>query len=148
MVLSHYTLDRLSPINQSESGVRAGGGQVGPIRVQPHRVSKCNKPILDYDSNEDFEDEQFVNSDTPTPGQAPAIQHFDEFISQDGYENDTNVNNNSGRQIRIYDNVSVAHDQGFVDKFTIVTKESSGKLSRLPGDRHGMSGSQPLFFHA
>ena len=60
MVLSHYTLDCLSPINPSESGIGAGGGQVGWIRVQPHRVSKDKKPILDYDSsNDDFEEQDF-----------------------------------------------------------------------------------------
>jgi hypothetical protein len=126
MVLSHYTLDRLSPINQSESGIGAGGGQVGQIRVQPHRVSKYKKPILDYDSNEDFEDEHFVDSDTPTPAGQAAIQHFDDFISQDGYENDTNVDNSHGRHIRIYDNFAVAPEQGLVDNFTIVTQENSG----------------------
>jgi hypothetical protein len=138
MVLSHYTLlDRLSPINPSESGIGAGGGQVGRIRVQPHHVSKDKKPILDYDSsNDDFEDQDFNDSDTPA-GQA-AIQHFDDFISHDGYENDMNVDNNHGGHRRIYDDFAVSPEQGLVDDFTIVTQENSGRFSRVTGGRHGM----------
>jgi hypothetical protein len=84
MALSHYTLDCLSPSNSPESGVGAGGAQVNRTQVQPHHVSKDKKPILDYNSNDDFEEPQFNNSDTPT-GQA-AILQFKNFISLDGYE--------------------------------------------------------------
>lgn len=147
MVLSHYTLDRLSPINPSDSGVGVGGAQVSRIRVQPHRVSKDKKPILDYDSNDDFEEQEFDDSDTPN-GQAD-IQHFDDFISQDGYENDTNVDDDRGGHRRFYDDFAVSHEEGLMDNFTIVTQENSGRFTQVTqensgrfsgvtGGRHGM----------
>jgi hypothetical protein len=58
MTDSHYTLDYLSPSSSSssssESGVGTVGAKVNQIWVQPHCVSKDKKPILDYNSNNDF----------------------------------------------------------------------------------------------
>jgi hypothetical protein len=55
MDVSHYTFDRLTHSDSSESAVGAGCAKVNRIRVQPHRRSKDSKPIVDYDSNDDFE---------------------------------------------------------------------------------------------
>lgn len=55
MDVSHYTFDRLTPSDVSESAVGAGGAKVNRIRVQPHRRSKESEPIIDYDSNDDLD---------------------------------------------------------------------------------------------
>jgi hypothetical protein len=103
MALSHYTLDRLSPSDSSESGVGAGGAKVNRIRVQPHRVSKDKKPILDYDSNDDFEQPEFDNSDTGTG--PSAIRQFEDF-----------------------DDFAASPEEGLMEDFTIVTQDNSGRF--------------------
>jgi hypothetical protein len=104
MANSHYTLDRLSPSSSSsESGVAAGGAKVNRIRVQPHHVSQDKKPILDYDSNDDFEQPAFDDSDTFTGG--VAIRQFEDF-----------------------NDFAASPEEGLMEDFTIVTQDNSGRF--------------------
>jgi hypothetical protein len=106
MADSHFTLDQLSPSSSSssssESGVSTVHAKVNQIQVQPHRVSKDKKSILDFDSNDDFYPPEFDNSYSLT-GTAPI------------------------HQVNDFDNSSVSPEQVFMDEdFTIVTQEKSG----------------------
>jgi hypothetical protein len=105
MADSHFTLDCLSPSSSSSSSSESGVGtvcaKVNRIRVQPHRVSKEKKPILDYNSNDDIYPTQFNDSYTLTGTAAiPQVNDFDAS--------------------------SVSPEQVFMDDFTIVTQEKSG----------------------
>jgi hypothetical protein len=73
------------------------------IQVQPHRVSKEKKPILDYNSNDNIYPTEFNDSYTLT-GTAviPLVNNFDTS--------------------------SVSPEQVFMDDFTIVTQEKSGQF--------------------
>jgi hypothetical protein len=139
LALSHCTLDGLSPSNASESDV--GGEEVNWIQVQPHCVSKDKKPILDYDSNNDFEEQEFNNSDTPT-GQA-TIRGLEDFISQDGYEKDMNVDDDRGRHRCIDDDFAASHEEGFMEDFTIATQENSGRFIQATQENSGQFTQAP-----
>jgi hypothetical protein len=109
-----YTFDRLSPSSSStsgsstESGVGHGGEEVNRIRVQPHRVSKDKKPILDYDSNDDFDD-----YDTQTG--KPAILQLQEF-----------------------DDLSDSPQEGWMEDFSIATQEDIGRrFPKVPQESRG-----------
>jgi hypothetical protein len=114
MAHSHsYTFDCLCPSSSlTESGVGPGGADVNWIQVQPHRVSKDKKPILDYDSNDDFEGAEFDDSGTLT-GKA-AILQFQEF-----------------------DDLSASPQDGLMEDFTIVTQENSGRFPQAPEESRG-----------
>lgn len=107
MADSHFSFDRLSPSSSSSSSSESGDftfrAKVHRIRVQPHRVSKEKKPILDYDSNDDIYPTEFDASYTLT-GTA-AIPQVDDF-----------------------DASFVSPEQVFMDDFTIVTQEKSGRF--------------------
>jgi hypothetical protein len=103
-----YTHDRLSSSSSStsssstESGVGPGVADRNPIRVQPHRVSKDKKPILDYDSNDDFDDYESITG-------KPEILHFQEL-----------------------DDLSDSPQEGWMEDFTIVTQENSTRFPKVP----------------
>ena len=110
MADSHLSLDRLSPSSSSSSSSESGDGtfrvKVNRIRVQPHRVSKEKKPILDYNSNDDIYPTEFDASYTLT-GTAviPQVDNFDASF--------------------------VSPEQVFMDDFTIVTQEKSGRFPQV-----------------
>jgi hypothetical protein len=164
MALSHYAFDRLTPIDSSESGVGAGGAKVNPIRVQPHRRSKDNKPVLDYDSNDDFDETEFNDSDTPN-GQ-DAFQQLDNFhdyarspeerlsddftiVTQENslrfleatQENSTRLPQ-ATRENAVHFSIATQDDTRKFNQATQdtsgVTQFNSGRLSRVNGRRHGM----------
>jgi hypothetical protein len=93
-----YTIDCLSPSSSltssssTESGVGPGGTDLNWIQVQPHCISKDKKPILDYDSNDNFDD-----YDTLTG--KPVILQFQEF-----------------------NDLSASPEEGWMEDFTIVTE--------------------------
>ena len=103
----HLSLDCLSPSSSSSSSSESGDGtfraKVNRIRVQPHRVSKEKKPILDYESNNDIYPREFDASYTFTGTAAiPQVDNFDASF--------------------------VSPEQVFMDDFTIVTQEKSGRF--------------------
>ena len=107
MADSHLSLDCLSPSSSSSSSSESGDGtfhaKVNRIRVQPHRVSKEKKPILGYDSNDDIYPTEFNASYTLTGTAAiPQVNDFDASF--------------------------VSPEQVFMDDFTIVTQEKSGRF--------------------
>jgi hypothetical protein len=105
-----YTHDCWSPSSSStsssstESGVLVGPGDADQnrIRVQPHRVSKEKKPILDYDLNDNFDDYDTITC-------KPAILHFQEF-----------------------NNLSASPQEGWMEDFTIVTQENPTRFPKVP----------------
>jgi hypothetical protein len=92
----------LTSSSSTESGVGPGVADRNRIRVQPHRVSKDKKPILDYDSNDDFDDYETITG-------KPEILHFQEF-----------------------DDLSDSPQEGWMEDFTIVTQENSTRFPKVP----------------
>jgi hypothetical protein len=103
-----YTHDHWSPSSSltssssTESGVGPGGADQNWIQVQPHCVFKEKKPILDYDSNDNFD-----NYDTITC--KPAILHFQEF-----------------------NDLSAFPQEGWMEDYTIVTQENPTRFPKVP----------------
>jgi hypothetical protein len=97
----------LTSSSSTESGVGPGGTDLNRIRVQPHCVSKDEKPILDYDLNDNFD-----NYDTLTG--EPAILQFQEF-----------------------NDLSASPEEEWMEDFTIVTEENTGRFPKVPQESSG-----------